>query len=85
MTLNIEKIVWRDAFDLNASEWGATSDISPDSVECLITSVGFLVMETEHFVLITHSHSPEGQTRGTFCIPKVCIQERTTVVGRLVA
>lgn len=85
MSMNIEKVVWRDAFDLNATEWGPASAILPEAVECLITSVGFLVMETEHFVLITHSHSPEGQTRGTFCIPKAVIQERTTVIGTPVA
>lgn len=72
MTHQIERIVWRDAHDIGSGEW---IDI-PADVECIVTTAGIVVAETDLYVVITHSLTKDNMVRGVFAIPKVCIIER---------
>lgn len=75
MTYPIERISWIDTHDLGSGEWIDT----PTDVECTNVSAGFVVAETDLFVVITHSVSSAGHLRSAFAIPKSAIVERVRV------
>lgn len=58
--------------------WGKIKEIPQSPNDCI--TLGFLVRETEDFLLITHSWDPEtSSVNGTIEIPKVAIKSRKNV------
>lgn len=69
-------IRWRDAYDMTKGEW---ADTLPETIECIIESVGFVVRETADFVVICHSLGADGMMQGAFAIPTCCVLEHRTI------
>lgn len=69
----IERITWRDAHDIGSGEW---LDLAAQTYDCIVTSAGIVVAETDLYVVLTHSLTKDNMARGVFAIPKSGIIER---------
>ena len=69
-------IEWDDASDLDFG-WKQDEDLKP--TEEIITSVGFLVKETENHIVLASCVAADGFHNGHFQIPKALIKEQKTL------
>ena len=61
-------VVWRDAHHVELGAWSPVT--GADDVECVCTTVGWLIRTTPHFHVIAHTVQADDVT-GVFAIPTV--------------
>lgn len=66
------RIVWDDAFDLGPGLWVNVDEQKLRRTR--VVSVALLLRKTKRHVVIAHSQESDGETRGTFLIPRACVR-----------
>jgi hypothetical protein len=75
--VRLVRIVWNDAYHVNAGEWFDPDDIDPTPCECV--TVGLLIRESSDAVMIAHTVQESGDVTGGFVIPRANIVSLETL------
>ena len=63
---------WRDAHHLGAGEWVNVDDAT---IGVQVVTVGLLVRETRHYLVLAASVTSEGDCTGVFAVPRSAVIE----------
>ena len=82
--MTVEQIVWADHVEPvnNGTVWWSPDDLEQVSGPMTVTSVGWVVKETDDWLLIVSQMSSDGWTNQPLVIIKSCVLARTALQSK---